>query len=227
MMAARPMMKSLPKHGAWPSPARRILGLMLLAAASACLSITTAATGTAAAGDDDWSIAVLMKELGAIQVIDATFVEKKQADFLSEDFTISGELYFKAPHSLRKTVTDPYTETISIDETTIIVQDNRADGSANSARFIEIDSHPAIRLLVESMRATMAGDMEAMFETYEVGLTGSAAQWNLELVPRHKDIKKHIEAVRVAGADNKLNVISIIETDNTRSTMKLSYNIIR
>lgn len=190
--------------------------------------LCVAALWTPAAADDPWDLPALMKELGGIRLIDAAFTEQKQAEFLSRgEFAVSGEMHFKAPHTLRRIVTKPYRESIVIDESTVIIKRLDDKNETDKVRFIEIDSHPSIRLFIDSMRATMAGDLATVLEIYEVELSGGRQEWSLRLVPRREELKKFIHAVHVTGSANRINTLLVHEDDDTRSLITLDYNFIR
>ncbi len=191
-------------------------------------ALCAAALWTPAAADGAWDLPALMKELGGIRLIDAAFTEQKQAEFLSGgEFAVSGEMHFKAPHTLRRIVTKPYRESIIIDESTVIIKRLDDKNETDRVRFIEIDSHPSIRLFIDSMRATMAGDLATVLEIYEVELSGGRQEWGLRLVPRRKELKKFIRAVHVTGSANRINTLLVHEDDDTRSLITLDYNFIR
>jgi len=191
-------------------------------------ALCAAALWTPAAADGAWDLPALMKELGGIRLIDAAFTEQKQAEFLSGgEFAVSGEMHFKAPHTLRRIVTKPYRESIIIDESTVIIKRLDDKNETDRVRFIEIDSHPSIRLFIDSMRATMAGDLATVLEIYEVELSGDRQEWSLRLVPRRKELKKFIRAVQVTGSANRINTLLVHEDDDTRSLITLDYNFIR
>ncbi|MDD9852271.1 MAG: outer membrane lipoprotein carrier protein LolA [Gammaproteobacteria bacterium] len=211
----------------YPAPGRpneRTVKNLTLTLAALC----AAALGTPAAADGAWDLPALMKELGGIRLIDAAFTEQKQAEFLSGgEFAVSGEMHFKAPHTLRRIVTKPYRESIIIDESTVIIKRMDSKNETDKVRFIEIDSHPSIRLFIDSMRATMAGDLATVLEIYEVELSGDRGEWSLRLVPQRKALKKFINAVDVTGSANRISTLLVHEDDGTRSLITLDYNFIR
>ena len=210
-----------------PAPGRpneRTVKNLTLTLAALC----AAALWTPAAADGAWDLPALMKELGGIRLIDAAFTEQKQAEFLSGgEFAVSGEMHFKAPHTLRRIVTKPYRESIIIDESTVIIKRMDSKNETDKVRFIEIDSHPSIRLFIDSMRATMAGDLATVLEIYEVELSGDRGEWRLRLVPQRKALKKFINAVDVTGSANRISTLLVHEDDGTRSLITLDYNFIR
>ncbi|MCY4245204.1 MAG: outer membrane lipoprotein carrier protein LolA [Gammaproteobacteria bacterium] len=211
----------------YPAPGRpneRTVKNLTLTLAALC----AAALWTPAAADGAWDLPALMKELGGIRLIDAAFTEQKQAEFLSGgEFAVSGEMHFKAPHTLRRIVTKPYRESIIIDESTVIIKRMDSKNETDKVRFIEIDSHPSIRLFIDSMRATMAGDLATVLEIYEVELSGDRGEWSLRLVPQRKALKKFINAVDVTGSANRISTLLVHEDDGTRSLITLDYNFIR
>jgi hypothetical protein len=84
-----------------------------------------------------------------------------------------------------------------------------------------LKAYPAILPLVESMRATLAGDADALERAFTVDYAGSPAHWMLTLSPRDARVARKISKVRIEGVRDNLVTVEILQTDGDRSLMTL------
>ena len=75
---------------------------------------------------------------------------------------------------------------------------------------------------VESIRATLGGDIKALERFYRVELEGSAAKWQLFLVPRDRKMNEVISLIRIDGSQARLDTIEVQEARGDRSVMKIT-----
>ncbi len=66
-------------------------------------------------------------------------------------------------------------------------------------RTFSLASSGAISALVESMRATLAGDRAALERHYSVQLEGRAEAWTLSLAPREPKLAALVKRIQIAG----------------------------
>jgi hypothetical protein len=146
----------------------------------------------------------------------ATFHERRFMALLDRPVESTGELVFTPPDRLEKRTLAPKPERIAIDRDTVTLE--RA-GKRNTLRLRE---HPAIAVLVESIRGTLAGDLPALTRTYSVGLDGTPARWRIVLRPLDPSLGTLVERVEIRGMQAQVRTVEIFQADGDRSVMTLS-----
>ena len=71
------------------------------------------------------------------------------------------------------------------------------------------------------MRATLAGDRNALEKLFTLDFNGSLAKWTLTLVPKDPKVKRSVAQVRIDGAQDQLLKVEIRQGDGDRSLMTL------
>jgi len=79
-----------------------------------------------------------------------------------------------------------------------------------------------VRAFVESIRSTLAGDLQTLNRYYQVGLTGTPAQWRLLLVPSEPSMQAVVREIRITGTRTHVGGIEIIEKEGDRSVMTIT-----
>lgn len=184
------------------SPGLRLLGLALF-----CLSLPLPAA--------DWGLPQLMSEFAAVKESRARFQEEKHLAMLTEPLQLSGTLRYVRPDLIEKQVTHPYAESLRI------AQGRLEWTTQGRTRTLSLRSQPQIGALVESLRATLAGDLPALQRHYGVKLDGSRAKWKITLEPRFDNLSQYIQEIRLQGHDNLLRQVEIVETNGSRSLMRI------
>jgi hypothetical protein len=81
--------------------------------------------------------------------------------------------------------------------------------------------YPQIQPFVESIRATLAGDRNALERIFHVEFAGSVERWSLTLVPLDHQLARAIKQVQIDGSRDQLLRIEIRRADGDRSLMTL------
>ncbi len=175
-----------------------------------------AAFAAAQAPAADWNIPTLFAELARARPERAAFVEKKYISILDRPVESSGELAFTPPDRMEKVTLKPKPERVTVDRETVTLERN---GKRQSLRLRE---NPAVAVLVESVRGTLAGDLAALSRTYSIALAGDRAAWRITLRPLDPSLGTLVERVEVAGAQARVGIVEIFQADGDRSVMALS-----
>ena len=179
--------------------------------------LLAAASTAPAAGAIEPALADVMRELAAVPSARARFTETKQVALLKSPLVLTGTLTYERPDRLEKHVLAPYDERIAIVGTQVIVENKtRARTQSFSAA-----SNSTLQALVESLRATLAGDLASLERHFAVAFEGNAREWAIVLVPRDAGTLLLIARIRLAGAGNRLRRIDIDETGGDRSEMSI------
>jgi len=165
-----------------------------------------------------WSVGELMNGMAQVKKSSATFKEKKYISMLTEPLLFAGTLEYTAPGRLEKHTRSPRRESMVLDGDRLEVQ---AD-EAGSRRILSLQEFPAIWALVESIRSTLAGDVETLNRFYEVTVEGHRKRWMLKLSPRDSKMSSMVREIRIKGSRDQIGTIEIREAGGDRSVMEIT-----
>ena len=185
-----------------------VLAVLAGLAAGSALGQTT--------GKQEQELVELMRRLASRKTSTATFREVKELSELTLPLELKGTLYYRAPDLLRKTVTFPRRETYSVEGNVLTLLKN----GERKGQY-PLDEYPLLQAFVESMRATLAGDLETLKRFYRVSIRGNKSLWLLSLLPRQPSLAEVISRIDIQGRGNDLEVIVILETSGNKSTMTI------
>ena len=144
------------------------------------------------------------------------FRETKHLALLDKPVESSGELVFTPPARLEKRTTSPKAESVVVDGDAVTI-DRRGRKQSFSLR-----EHPEIGVLVDSIRATLAGDLAALTRVYSAGLEGGDAHWKLTLRPLDPSLGSVVEHIEITGAKDEVRGVTIFQADGDRSVMTIA-----
>jgi Outer membrane lipoprotein carrier protein LolA-like len=196
------------------------LTLAAIAAAGAPRKSAPPPTPTPAAlqgsGDLDAVLAQLaMRKHGHVE-----FIEQKFIAALDRPIESSGEMRFDAPDHLEQRTLKPRAETLILDNGTLTVDRGRTH------RSMDMHAFPQVEPLVESIRATLAGDRAGLERIFHLEFSGSMARWTLTLVPLESKVKQLVAHVKIDGVRDQLIKVEIRQTDGDRSLMTLRPSLV-
>jgi hypothetical protein len=163
----------------------------------------------------DWDVDQLMQLLAQTQAGHASFTETKSIAMLQKPVQSSGELFYRAPDYLEKRTLKPSAESMILEGNTLILQ------RGSKKRTLQLQSYPEIAAFIDSIRGTLAGDMQALQKNYELTVEGDSANWKLLLVPKEDKMKKVVKQIHISGANNELRTIEIGQADGDSSIMTI------
>lgn len=185
----------------------RILLIMLL-----CLPLSGRAETAAV-----WDIQQLMQSLAEVKEAKGNFVENKFLSVLNRPLESTGVLLFQAPGHLEKHTLTPKAEILVLDQGVLTI-DNKA---RNIKRTLVLQEYPTIWAFVESIRATLAGDLPTLKRFYKIELEGNAAHWKMRLLPVESKMREMISEIRIVGHSTWVDSIETMETNGDRTLMKV------
>jgi outer membrane lipoprotein-sorting protein len=185
----------------------------LTAAAAALLSTPPLPAGAQRAVPA-WSLPVLMATMHDVRSSKARFVETKYFRLLNQAQQSSGQLIYVAPNYMQKATAEPRQARLTIngDRLTIEQQGERT-------REISLQDYSEIGPLVESVRATLAGDLSALTRYFATTLEGGADNWTLTLTPREPRLRELVATIRIQGERNAVRDVQTLEADGDRTDM--------
>lgn len=184
------------------------VGAMLLVAA--LLGVSPAAAA--------FTSAELMQLLAAVPSSHVEFVETRESAMLKTPLVTSGRLFYRRPDRLEKHVQKPFVETVTIEGSRVTI--SRTDGQAN--RVIAVPAGSPAHALIESLRATLAGDLPALERHFDVGVGGSRASWTMALTPKGA---LPIAKVGFAGREGRIERIEVAEASGDRTVTTIGDDV--
>jgi len=174
-----------------------------------------------AAAAADLDVAALMRLLASVQQANARYVEVRYSALLTEPLVSRGTLVYTRPGRLEKHVTFPYEEHAVLDAGQLTI-----DKPGRGSRIVlSAADAPAVAGLVESIRATRAGDLAALERDYKVDVGGSTDAWWLRLRPRERELAQLVRSVTVQGAGARIERVEIDEASGDRVVMEIEEQI--
>lgn len=168
------------------------------------------------AADAPWDIERLMQALARVQVGRADFVETKTIAMLDKPVVSSGQLFYVAPDKLEKRTLKPRPESMIIEGNTLVIERGRQNIT------MQVDSAPELAGFVNSIRGTLAGDRRALERSFALSLEGPPQRWLLTLKPLDQRMAAAVASIRIAGVQDDVRSVEILQADGDRSVMTIS-----
>jgi hypothetical protein len=167
------------------------------------------------ASADELGVAQLFETLARNKPGRATFVERKYLSLLDKPVESRGELAFTPPDRLEKRTLSPKAERVVVDHERITLE------RAGKTYSMGLHDNPAVAVLVESIRATLAGDLPGLTRTYSAAVSGDGARWKLLLRPLDPAVGTLVERIEISGGGSDVKTVEIFQADGDRSVMTL------
>lgn len=163
-----------------------------------------------------WGLPQLMAGMREVRTATARFSERKFDRLLKQPLLSSGTLIYVAPDQLQKETLAPVPSRMTVkgDRLTVVQPDGKT-------RDLSLSDYPALGALIESARATLAGDGATLARYYSPTLTGDARAWSLLLEPRDDRLRAILTSIRIQGAGNAIRGIETQEHDGDRTEMTI------
>lgn len=191
---------------------RFVLAVFILAAVAAPAGAQTQA---------GWGLPQLMATLARVKSASAQFTERKTLHVLDAPLVSSGTLLYVAPDQVEKITVLPERERIAISGDKLTIE----GGTSGRPRTLLLANAPEIAAFVESIRATLAGDLPALDRFYRVEVSGGPASWRLDLVPRAEKLTRLVRRIRISGSGEKITAVETDEADGDRSEMSVAEDV--
>jgi hypothetical protein len=141
----------------------------------------------------------LMGGLAATGASATAFVETRHSSALKTPLVVTGELRYAPPARLERRVQTPIEE--------------RKGGAV---RTVSLASMPTLGAFLESIRATLRGDLATLRRFYRVEIEGTSAAWTLVLLPSDREIADLVSVIRISGAGGRLTGMEVVEAGGDR-----------
>jgi hypothetical protein len=175
------------------------------------LGLLIAPSARAAEDDLDRLMALLAERVHG----HVSFVEEDYLAVLERPVHSSGELFFDRPARLEKRTLAPHAASVILDHGTVTVE------ARGHTHVVAMRDYPQVAPLVESLRATLAGDRQALEQIFQITFEGSLERWTLTLVPLDAKLKGVAQRIRIDGARDELQTLNILLADGDHSVMTI------
>lgn len=169
-----------------------------------------------ASAEEAWGIEQLMAAFGQVESSEARFVERSSLSLLNEPVETSGTLSYVRPHIVEKRTLRPQREILRVEGDRLTL--TQADGTARS---VSVSAMPEIEAYVESIRATLNGDLDRLKRFYNTALDGTAESWRLQLAPLGRSAGETVRLIVISGGNGSIGQVDVYQTDGDRSSMTI------
>jgi len=173
-------------------------------------AIAPAAPATAPGGLDELMALLAKREHGHV-----TFVEEHFLRVLDRPVESSGELLYDAPDRLEKRTLKPKPESLVLEHGVITAR------RGHRTYVLNLSDYPQIVPLIDSIRATLAGDRASLEHLFKVDFEGDLETWKLRLTPSDATVAKSVKEIRIEGARDAIHSVEIQQADGDRSLLTI------
>ena len=164
-----------------------------------------------------WGLPQLMASMHGVRTASARFVETKFVQLLGSTAAILRHADLQRAGQAAKA--DAGAGAVPTDRQWRPPHSRQPDGKTRDLSLSEV---PEIGALVESIRATLAGDGATLTRYYAPTLSGTAGDWSLMLEPRDSRLRDLVTTIRIQGEGTVIRSIETVERDGDRTEMTIT-----
>ena len=157
----------------------------------------------------------LMQQLAQRQHGHVAFVERQSIALLERPLESSGELFYDAPDRLEKRTLLPKAESLVLEKGALTVR----RGAHTYA--VSLREYPQIVPFIDSIRATLAGDLIALERAYTLTFDATENDWTILLAPQDAKLAALVARIRISGSHDMIQTVEILRADGDRSVMAI------
>ena len=162
----------------------------------------------------------IMAALGSVRHVEARYIEHRYLHALRMPIETRGTLRFDTPAHLEKAA-DPdasgAVERLTIDGDRLTID----RGKSRAPIVISVQDHPETATLVDSLRAILSGNGDALRHSFEVTASGTVDEWALVLKPRDPSQRDLLQWMRVHGYGERVTAVDTMDGEGDRSEMSV------
>lgn len=160
----------------------------------------------------------LLARFAAAPGFEARFEEEKRIALLAVPVRSEGRIYFAPPGRLLRRVERP-------DPSVALIADGRLRmRQGTRVEELSVTENPVLRGFVDSFRAVLAGDREALARFYRAQYRPDreTGAWELVLTPRDAALARFVQEIRLRGQGAVIAEMRMLEVngDETRTTFR-------
>lgn len=172
-------------------------------------------TGQAFAAGADDTLGNLMALLAQRRHGVADFTQTQYLAVLKQPQRSEGVLSYDAPDHLEQRTLKPHPQSAVLDHGMLtLIRGSRR-------RTVRLDEYPQLAPLIDSVRATLAGDRQALERRFELRLTGDLEHWQIELTPRESGLALGVRQIKLSGERDRILQVAVIQAGGDHSLMTI------
>lgn len=144
------------------------------------------------------------------------FFERRVSNLLVEPMLLQGSLRRPAADHLIKQIDGPPNETMQIAGDRV-----RVERDGERTRSFSLRRAPELAVLAASFDALLAGDRARLEQHYQLTFVADAADWQIDLVPLEKRVKKRVDRLRLTGTELQWRCFDLELSNGEKSRMWL------
>jgi hypothetical protein len=192
------------------------LGLLLALAGSATTAVAAAAAADIPGGDAGAQLDRLMSLMAQRRHGEADFSEKKYLSVLKQPLESSGLLIYDAPDHLEQRTTLPRPQSVVLDHGIVTMHIGHRE------RVLRLADYPQLAPLIDSIRATLAGDRAALERVFQLDFSGTLERWQLRLEPRDAQLTATLKRIDLQGERDAVHQVDVLQSDGDHSVMSIT-----
>jgi outer membrane lipoprotein-sorting protein len=173
------------------------------------------AAGYALAADGGDALGSLMALLAQRRHGVADFTQTQYLAVLKQPQRSEGVLSYEAPDHLEQRTLKPHPQTAVLDHGMLTLT------RGSRQRTVRLDDYPQLAPLIDSVRATLAGDLPALQRRFELSLAGDLDHWQLELTPRESGLALGVSRIQLNGQRDQILQVEVQQAGGDRSLMTI------
>jgi hypothetical protein len=190
------------------STPRRAIALLATLATLASMIVT--------AGDDAGALDHLMALLAQRRHGLADFEETQYLSLLKQPAHSSGVLSYEAPDHLEQRTLKPRPQSVVLDHGMLTLQ------IGTHQRTLRLQDYPQFAPLIDSVRATLAGNRPALEQRFQLDFEGDLDHWQLLLRPLEPKLAAIVQRIRLSGERDAVLQVEVRQSDGDRSLMSIT-----
>jgi hypothetical protein len=168
------------------------------------------------AGSADEGLDALMAALAQRHHGEADYRQEQYLSVLQRPLESAGELLYDAPDHLEQRTLVPRRQSLVLDHGMLTIDDGKR------SRTLPLAQMPQIAPLIDSIRATLAGDRTALEHTFELRFSGTLEHWQLQLAPRATAPQANLAQITLQGTGDAIREVTLQQRDGDRSLMHIT-----
>lgn len=199
-----------------PGATALLAALASLAVMAATSAMSPSTPMPAMTADDS---ATLDRVLGLLAQRRQGLADFEQTQFLAllkHPARSSGVLRYEAPDHLEQLTLQPHAQRVVLDHGLLTLQ------VGAHQRTLRLQDYPQIAPLIDSVRATLAGDRPALEQHFELGFQGDLEHWQLQLRPVDAGVAASVQRIRLSGERDAVRQVELQQNNGDRSLMSIT-----
>ena len=166
---------------------------------------------------DDTLLRQIMQTLAAQPSRQAQFSMQKHLSSLAAPVLSQGTLSYSKPDLLEQDTRTPQPERLLIKGDAVSIT-----SPGQPTRTLPLDESPALRILSDTLRGTLAGDLGTLRRHFTVEGSGSLDRWRVVLHPAGNVTAQVVRIAYVDGAGGDVRQIDIVQANGDEQRMTIT-----